>query len=134
MRTLRVSLTQLGKQIGLAMALVACLAAAEPVRAQQPAYEDEGSTATQAGLGAASFLLTIPYGITKVVFAGVGGIVGGLAYVFSGANEETAKNIWTTSIYGTYVITPDHLKGNKAVRFFGVPEDQVDPYGGDARF
>ena len=25
---------------------------------------------------------------------------------------------------GTYVITPDHLKGNKPVRFLGVPPEE----------
>jgi len=87
-------------------------------------YQEEGSTSSEAGLGAASFLLTIPYGVTKVVFALCGGIVGGLAYAFSGGNEEVAKDIWTTSMYGTYIITPDHLKGNKAVRFLGVAEEE----------
>ena len=87
-------------------------------------YREEGSTSSEAGLGAASFLLTIPYGVTKVVFALCGGIVGGLAYAFSGGNEEVAKDIWTTSMYGTYIITPDHLKGNKAVRFLGVAEEE----------
>jgi hypothetical protein len=59
----------------------------------------------------------------KAAFAIGGGIVGGLAYAFSGGSEQTAKNIWVPSIYGTYVITPDHLKGDKPVRFLGVPAE-----------
>lgn len=85
----------------------------------------EGGTASGAGLGAGSFLLTIPYGVTKVAFALGGSIVGGLAYLFSGADEQAAKKVWTTSMYGTYVITPDHLKGNQPVRFLGVPEEGI---------
>ena len=54
----------------------------------------------------------------------IGGIVGGLAYVFSGADEKIAKKVWDVSVRGTYVITPDHLKGNKAVRFLGVPPEE----------
>ena len=109
------------------------VAIATPAAAQGRDYEEEGSTATRAGLGVASFLATIPYGVTKIAFAAGGGIVGGLAYLFSGANTETAKDIWTTSMYGTYVITPDHLKGNRAVRFLGVAEDNSDPYAEETR-
>jgi hypothetical protein len=61
------------------------------------------------------------------VFAIGGGIVGGLAYVFSGGNENAAKSIWTTSMYGTYIITPDHLRGDKPIRFLGVADTADAP-------
>lgn len=79
------------------------------------------TSASGAGLQAASWLLTIPYGAAKVVFALLGGVTGGLTYVFSGGDTDAAMAVWGTSVYGTYVITPDHLKGDKAVRFLGVP-------------
>jgi hypothetical protein len=69
---------------------------------------------------AASALATIVYFPLKAAFAIGGGIVGGLAYAFSGGSEQTAKNIWIPSMYGTYVITPEHLTGDRAVRFLGV--------------
>jgi hypothetical protein len=69
-----------------------------------------------------SGLSTLLYFPLKAVFAIGGGIVGGLAYVFSGGNEQAAKSIWDTSLYGTYVITPDHLQGNRPIRFLGVAE------------
>ena len=56
-----------------------------------------------------------------VVFAILGGVTGVLTYVFSGGDTDAAMAVWGTSVYGTYVITPDHLKGDKAVRFLGVP-------------
>ena len=63
----------------------------------------------------------------KLAFAIGGGVVGGLAYGFSGGSEQTAKNIWIPSMYGTYIITPEHLKGDKPIRFLGVPaESQRD--------
>ena len=86
---------------------------------------EEGGTANEAALGVGSFLLTIPYGATKLAFAIVGGVVGGLAWVCTGGDNETAKSVWTTSAYGTYIVTPDHLKGNKPVRFLGVPEEEA---------
>jgi hypothetical protein len=86
---------------------------------------EEGGTANEAALGVGSFLLTIPYGATKIAFAIVGGVVGGLAWVCTGGNNETAQNVWKTSAYGTYIVTPEHLKGNKPVRFLGVPEEDA---------
>jgi hypothetical protein len=68
-----------------------------------------------AALGAS--LLYAPF---KLVLAIGGGIVGGLAYAFSGGSEQTAKGIWIPSMYGTYLITPEHLKGDRPVRFFGI--------------
>ncbi len=90
------------------------------------APSEDGSTASEAGLGAASLFLSIPYGVTKLAFAAGGGIVGGLAYIFSGADDAIAKNIWTTSMYGTYIITPAHLKGDKPIRFLGVPDEAAE--------
>lgn len=84
---------------------------------------EEQGTAKGAGLQAASWLLTIPYGAIKVGFAIVGGITGGLTYAFSGGNLDAAKSVWQTSMYGTYVLTPDHLKGDKPIRFLGVPAE-----------
>jgi hypothetical protein len=78
---------------------------------------------TQYGLGAASVFLSIPYGMGKFLFATLGGIFGGFTYVFSGANEKAAKSVWDTSMRGTYVITPEHLKGEKTIRFLGSPAE-----------
>src|SRR5262245_15978828 len=81
---------------------------------------NEGGTPSSAGMGAASAVATILYFPFKAAFAICGGIVGGLAYAFSGGNQQAAKSIWTTSIYGTYIITPDHLQGNRPIRFLGM--------------
>ena len=89
--------------------------------------ERRQSTGTQYGLGTASVFLSIPYGVGKFLFATLGGIFGGFTYAFSGGNTKAAKSVWNTSMRGTYVITPEHLKGEKAVRFLGVPpEDESE--------
>ena len=75
------------------------------------------------GIQAGSALATIIYFPLKLAFAIGGGVVGGLAYGFSGGSEQTAKNIWIPSMYGTYIITPEHLKGDKPIRFLGVPAE-----------
>ncbi|MBI3806256.1 MAG: hypothetical protein HY281_01895 [Nitrospirae bacterium] len=82
----------------------------------------EGGDTSSAGMQVAAGASTLLYFPLKAVFAISGGIVGGLAYAFSGGNEQVAKSIWTTSLYGTYIITPDHLQGNRPIRFLGVAD------------
>jgi hypothetical protein len=67
-------------------------------------------------------LSTLLYFPLKAVFAISGGIVGGLTYVFTGGNEQAAKSVWNTSLYGTYIITPDHIQGNRPIRFLGIAD------------
>ena len=82
-----------------------------------------GTTAADVGLGVASFLVSIPYGAVKVATALLGGIVGGFTYVLSGFNKKAADQVWYTTIPGDYIITPDHLRGKRPVRFTGVPPE-----------
>lgn len=93
--------------------------------------EHQEGTASQFGMGAASFFLTVPYGLVKVVYAALGGIVGGFTYALTGGNEGAAKAVWHTSLRGTYVITPAHLTGDKSVRFFGVPPEAGPEYASE---
>jgi hypothetical protein len=97
-----------------------CSMLAAPAWSQSSSADTQQGTASGAGMGAASAAATILYFPFKAAFAIGGGIVGGLAYVFSGFSESTAKSIWIPSMYGTYVITPEHLSGDRPVRFLGV--------------
>jgi len=92
------------------------------------AAQEDSDPAEEAGLGVASALLTLPYGPAKIIYAGLGGIVGGLTWVLTGGNIETAQGVWEPSFYGDYVITPDHLTGKTPLRFVGVSPYEEDPY------
>ncbi len=92
-----------------------------PQTTTSSAADTSQGTASGAGMQAASAVATILYFPFKAAFAIGGGIVGGLTYAFTGGNESAAKSVWQTSMYGTYVITPEHLAGDKPVRFLGVP-------------
>lgn len=86
------------------------------------ALADEGEEYTElqeAGLGFASGVSTLVYLPLKVAYAVVGGTVGGLGWALTGGNTEVANSVWEPSVQGTYVITPDHFKGNEPVRFIG---------------
>ncbi|MDK2742912.1 MAG: hypothetical protein NDI90_08345 [Nitrospira sp. BO4] len=71
---------------------------------------------------AAATILYFPF---KATFALGGGIVGGLAYVLSGFCETTANSIWIPTMYGTYILTPQHLSRDRPIRFVGV-EAEID--------
>jgi hypothetical protein len=92
------------------------------------AKEDSRDTASEAGLGAASVLLSIPYGAVKIAYAILGGITGGFTYALTGGNLKAAESVWDSSLRGTYIITPDHLRGEKPVRFIGVPPENDAPH------
>ena len=87
----------------------------------------EGGSPSSAGMQAAAVLTTLVYFPLKLAFAIGGGIVGGLTYAFSGGNEQAAKSVWDTSLYGTYILTPDHLQGNRPIRFLGVADSNDAP-------
>jgi len=87
----------------------------------------EGGNASSAGMQVAAGLSNFLYLPLKLAFAIGGGIVGGLTYAFSGGNEKAAMPVWETSLYGTYIITPDHLQGNRPIRFLGVADSHDAP-------
>lgn len=99
-----------------ALVLIAWLGTT-PVQAQ-PEYTEPGY---DLATGAASFLLTPVYGAFKLAFAGIGALTGGLTWIFTGGDVETAQRIWTTSLGGDYIITPAHLAGHRPIRFVGDP-------------
>jgi len=72
----------------------------------------------------ASGALSILYTPVKLVYAGLGGIFGGLAYVLTGGDEETAHTIWTASVDGDYYLTPSHLRGDSSVEFMGASQQK----------
>lgn len=89
------------------------------------------NSAADVGMKAASAVATIVYFPFKIAFALGGGVVGGLAYVFTGGNEEAAKSIWQTSMEGTYNITPENLTGEEPVHFFGPTQNNgISPIPG----
>ena len=94
-----------------------------PAWSQPSSSDEQEATASGAGMQAASVVSTIVYFPFKAVYALGGGIVGGFAYLLTGFQERPAMDIWIPSIYGTYLITPEHLTGERPVRFVGVANE-----------
>jgi len=99
------------------------MTSATPVRAGL--WED-------AGWGALSAISNLGYMPAKLVYASVGAFAGGLAYVCTAGDYETADSIWTAALGGTYVITPEVLRGERQLAFAGMPGEPVTPPVGAA--
>jgi hypothetical protein len=84
---------------------------------------DDSTTPGGAGLQAASWLATVPYGAVKVVYAIGGGVVGGLAWLMTAGNTDIAKAIWSPTMTGHYIVQPQNLTGDKALHFMGNSSD-----------
>lgn len=100
-----------------------CSMVAAPAWSQSSTTDTEQGTPAGAGMQVAALGATLLYAPVKIVYALGGGIVGGFAYLLSGGSESTAKSIWIPSMMGTYLITPQHLTGERPVRFVGVAAD-----------
>jgi len=95
-----------------ALALVSCmLFASGPARAA-----DAG---INAGLQAGALFTTLLYGPVKVCYAVLGSVVSGLAWGVTAGNSDVARPIFVSAAYGDYVVTPDHLTGQRPLEFVG---------------
>jgi hypothetical protein len=83
------------------------------------ALAEDSDRPSGAGLQAASWLATVPYGAAKVVYAVSGGLVGGLAWVMTGGNTDIAKAIWSPTMTGHYIVQPQNLTGDRPLHFVG---------------
>jgi len=97
----------------LAQPLWAADARAQETRAR------EASAATQFATGFASFIVSPVYGGFQVAMAFIGCFVGGATWIFSGADTAAASKVWNPTMKGTYVISPEHLRGEQPIQFLG---------------
>ena len=98
---------------------VACAIAAVIAWGVNVAGAEDSGTPSGAGLQAASWLASVPYGAAKVLYAVSGGVVGSLAWVMTGGNTDIAKAIWSPTMTGHYIVQPQNLTGDQPLRFVG---------------
>lgn len=125
-----------GKRLGAAVLAAVFLAVLAPtgagademtgggfaVPSDEPMMESDycgGSLRTHAGLGVASVLSTVIYGPVKSTLALLGTIAGGIGYVVTLGNADTARKVAGPALDGDYVIVCDHLTGDRRIEFFG---------------
>ena len=80
--------------------------------------------ASDAGIGTACVLVNLLYMPAKIVYATLGGLTGGFAYLLTGLNYDVANRIWTPSLGGNYVVTPAHLRNQQTLYFSGTVEEE----------
>ncbi len=83
------------------------------------AHAEGERVGSEAGMGAASAGLSLLYGPAKLIYAGGGGLVAGMAYVVSGGDKQVSKPILDAAMRGDYVVTPEHLNGTRQIEFVG---------------
>jgi len=84
-----------------------------------PAGAQGESTGEAAGWGALAALTSLVYAPVKVVYAVGGLVVGGFAWVFSAGDNDVVKTVTTPAVRGDYVVTPEHLRGERPLEFIG---------------
>jgi hypothetical protein len=93
--------------------------------------EDEHQYASDFGLGVGAVFVDLVYMPLKFVYATLGGLTGGLAYVLTAGRSDTATAIWRPSLGGTYVITPAMLRGDEPIHFSGQVDQAEEGRNGD---
>jgi hypothetical protein len=91
--------------------------AATPTQVPQP--QDNSVNWPGAGYGAGALVVNLVYIPLKMVYAILGGIVGGGTYLVTAGNEQAANTVWRSALGGDYVITPQMLAGQQPINFSG---------------
>ena len=109
----------------LVLALIAAPAASmagDQPEQQSPTKE----VGTELGWGVGTVVANVFYMPTKVAYAGLGLLAGGLGYLPTAGRGDVANEIIYPAVKGTYVVTTSHLKGEQPVVFVGPSPDESD--------
>lgn len=97
---------------------IACTLVATIVASAQPAMAEESFFA-KAGIGLGTALVNVLYIPAKFTYATVGGLIGGFAWLLSLGDTDTAMGVWEPTMGGSYIVTPDMLRGKESLEFTG---------------
>lgn len=100
----------------LALGLAVALLAAPSVSL---AGDHTKEVSKESGMGAAAALTSLVYSPVKLVYAVGGLVIGSLAWVFTAGDTNVADKVYVRSLRGTYVITPEILRGEEPLVFIG---------------
>jgi hypothetical protein len=73
----------------------------------------------EGGIGAVAALSTLIYGPVKLTYATLGLLVGGAAWGLSGGDAEVLDSVITAAVRGDYVVTPEHIRMERGLEFYG---------------
>ena len=99
---------------------VACALVATTVLTARPAFaEEDDGLFEKAGIGLGTALVNVLYIPAKFTYATVGGLIGGFAWLLSLGDTDTAMGVWEPTMGGSYIVTPDMLRGKEPLEFSG---------------
>jgi hypothetical protein len=93
---------------------------------QVPQPPDNSVNWPGAGYGAGALFCNLLYIPAKLVYALLGGIVGGGTYLITAGNMQAANTVWRSSLGGDYVVTPQMLAGQQPINFSGPTDTPPD--------
>ena len=83
------------------------------------ARADAEQAKQDAGVGLAAAMANLFYIPAKITYAALGGVTGGLTYALTLGGTEAAEKVWVASGGGDYVLSTEHISGQKKVHFTG---------------
>ena len=92
------------------------------MQTQVPQPQDNNVNWPGAGYGAGALVVNLVYIPLKMVYAILGGIVGGGTYLVTAGNQQAANTVWRSALGGDYVVTPQMLAGQQPINFSGPTE------------
>jgi hypothetical protein len=98
----------------------------QPATTQVPQPQANDVNWPGAGYGVGALLCNVLYIPAKLVYAVVGGVVGGGTYLVTAGNMQTANTVWRSSLGGDYVVTPQMLAGQQPINFSGPTDTPPD--------
>jgi hypothetical protein len=99
-----------------------------PTQVQQP--QEGGVNWPGTGYGVGALFANVLYVPAKLVYAILGGLVGGGTYLITAGNMQAADTVWRSAFGGDYVVTPQMLAGEQPINFSGpttTPPENVAP-------
>ncbi|MBL79611.1 MAG: hypothetical protein CMH70_06225 [Nitrosomonadaceae bacterium] len=107
------------KNIYAIVALCIFVAMTVPAAHAEDAPNEFVVAISDTGMEAASALATMVYFPAKIAVTMGGGIVGLGAYLLTGGDDEAANEIWAVTNGGDFLVEPEHLTGEKSIKFMG---------------
>ena len=101
-----------------------------PATTQVPQPADNNVNWPGAGYGAGALLCNLLYIPAKLVYALLGGLVGGGTFLITAGNQQAANTVWRSALGGDYVVTPQMLAGQQPINFSGptdTPPSAAEP-------
>ena len=95
---------------------------AAPSGSTQVPQPDAGVNWPGAGYGAAALFGNLLYIPAKLVYAILGGMVGGGTWLITAGNTQAANTVWRSALGGDYVLTPQMVAGQQPINFSGPTE------------